>query len=163
VAKARAKGAAEAKALVQARLAQAHAREATTADAGVGVSHESAVGLGADTGTDTDKDAGAGTDAERIFSGEAFTGTEALALGLVDGLGTMHEVLAERFKQKGQVPEFWYVNRKPRLFPSLRGIMGGGAGISGSTAGAFMGHAEAAALNAVVAAERDDGGPLLRY
>ena len=169
VAKARAKGAAEAKALVQARLAQAHARVATTADADVGVSHESDVGLGTDTGTgtgtgtDTDKDTGAGTDAARIFSGKAFTGTEALALGLVDGLGTMHEVLAERFKEKGQVPEFWYVNRKPRFFPSLRGMMGGGASISGSTAGAFMGSVEAAALHAAVAAGHDDGVPPLRY
>jgi signal peptide peptidase SppA len=36
-------------------------------------------------------------DAEDLFSGEVWTGTKAAELGLVDGLGTMREVLAKRY------------------------------------------------------------------
>jgi signal peptide peptidase SppA len=36
-------------------------------------------------------------DGEDLFSGEVWTGTKAAELGLVDGLGTLREVLAKRF------------------------------------------------------------------
>lgn len=34
---------------------------------------------------------------EKIFTGEAFTGTQALELGLIDGLGDMHSILKEEY------------------------------------------------------------------
>jgi signal peptide peptidase SppA len=38
-----------------------------------------------------------------IFSGDVFLGEEALRLGLIDGLGTMEEVLHERFGKGAQI------------------------------------------------------------
>ena len=43
------------------------------------------------------------TDTE-LFNGEVWTGARALELGLVDGLGTAHAVLAERFPDAELVP-----------------------------------------------------------
>ena len=37
---------------------------------------------------------------DELFSGRFWTGTKALELGLVDGLGAMHDVLAERFGEQ---------------------------------------------------------------
>lgn len=40
-----------------------------------------------------------------LFEGQIWTGTRALELGLVDGLGTLHTVLKERFGDKVKLPE----------------------------------------------------------
>jgi signal peptide peptidase SppA len=44
-----------------------------------------------------DRLAGGNADGEDLFSGEVWTGTRAAELGLVDGLGTLREVLAKRY------------------------------------------------------------------
>jgi serine protease SohB len=44
------------------------------------------------------------TDAE-IFEGQIWTGRQALELGLIDGLGNLHEILQERFGRKVRLPQ----------------------------------------------------------
>ncbi|NVJ98995.1 MAG: S49 family peptidase [Alphaproteobacteria bacterium] len=54
----------------------------------------------------------------RIFSGDVFTGTEAVKMGLVDGVGDMRSVLRDRFGKKVQMRLVG--ERKPRLGSMLR-------------------------------------------
>jgi signal peptide peptidase SppA len=52
------------------------------------------------------------TDTANLFTGEVWTGAQAVGLGLVDGLGTARGVLAERFPDAEVVP---VEGRKPLL------------------------------------------------
>jgi len=61
---------------------------------------------------------------DELFSGRFWTGVKALDLGLVDGLGTMHDVLASRF---GEQLELVAVQPK-RPFLSFAGPAGSAAG-----------------------------------
>ena len=61
---------------------------------------------------------------EELFSGRFWTGTKALELGLVDGLGTMHDVLADRF---GDQIDLVAVQPKRQLL-SFAGPAGSAAG-----------------------------------
>lgn len=66
----------------------------------------------------------------RIFSGEVFTGTEAVKMGLVDSIGDVRGVLRDRFGKKVQTRLIG--ERKPRLGAMLglgRGDAQGQAGI----------------------------------
>lgn len=58
----------------------------------------------------------------RIFSGEVFTGHEAVKLGLIDGIGDIRTILRERFGEK--VKMRIYADKPPRLGGLLR--LGGG-------------------------------------
>jgi len=49
----------------------------------------------------------------RIFSGEVFTGTEAVKLGLIDGIGDVRTILRARFGRKVKFRA--YTEKKPRL------------------------------------------------
>lgn len=61
---------------------------------------------------------------EELFSGQFWTGTKALELGLIDGLGAMHDVLAERF---GETLDLVAVQPKRQLL-SFAGPAGAAAG-----------------------------------
>jgi len=58
----------------------------------------------------------------RIFSGEVFTGTEALKMGLVDGIGDARTILRARFGKNVKVRT--YGEKKQRL-GTLLGLRGG--------------------------------------
>mmetsp|Transcript_48528 Transcript_48528/g.122518 ORF Transcript_48528/g.122518 Transcript_48528/m.122518 type:complete len:122 (+) Transcript_48528:1-366(+) len=53
-------------------------------------------------------------DPEDVFTGEAFTGPQALELGLIDGLGDMHSVLKREY---GPQVVLRRVNRPSRMPP----------------------------------------------
>jgi signal peptide peptidase SppA len=63
---------------------------------------------------------------EELFSGEAWTGSRAVGLGLVDGLGTMRHVLSERFPDAHPV----FVEPRRSLLARL-GAGGPAAGFGG--------------------------------
>ncbi len=73
-----------------------------------------------------------------LFTGEVWTGTRALELGLIDGLGTARGVLGERFPDAELVP---VEGRKPLL--ARLGFAGPGAGTE-----LFLGIVEAARIRA---------------
>jgi signal peptide peptidase SppA len=74
-----------------------------------------------------------------LFTGEVWTGSRALELGLIDGLGTARGVLGERFPDAELVP---VEGRKPLLARlGLGGPPGAGADL-------FLGIAEAARIRA---------------
>ncbi|WP_295814716.1 S49 family peptidase, partial [uncultured Nitratireductor sp.] len=66
------------------------------------------------------------SDDPELFTGAFWTGTRALELGLVDGLGDMRSVLKERYGKK----------TKLALITQPRGLLGRKLGISGSAANA---------------------------
>ena len=65
---------------------------------------------------------------DELFSGQFWTGLKALELGLVDGLGTMYEVLADRFGDKLEI----VVIQPKRQFLSFSGPAGEAAGKAGA-------------------------------
>jgi signal peptide peptidase SppA len=77
-----------------------------------------------------------------LFTGEVWTGSRALELGLVDGLGTARGVLGERFPDAELVP---VEGRKPLL---ARLGLGGASGAMGSGTDLLLGIAEAARIHA---------------
>ena len=46
------------------------------------------------------------SDDKELFSGAFWTGRRALDLGVVDGIGDMHQVLQQRFGKNVKMPEF---------------------------------------------------------
>ncbi|WP_214365825.1 S49 family peptidase [Pseudonocardia sp. H11422] len=85
------------------------------------------------------------TDAD-LFSGEVWTGSRAVELGLVDGLGTARGVLGERFADAELVP---VESRKPllaRLGLGAPAASGGPAGLS--SVDGLLGLAQAAEVRA---------------
>jgi signal peptide peptidase SppA len=77
-----------------------------------------------------------------LFTGEVWTGSRALELGLVDGLGTVRGVLGERFPDAELVP---VEGRKPLL---ARLGLGGPPGALGTGTDLLLGIAEAARIRA---------------
>ena len=77
-------------------------------------------------------------DAE-LFSGRAWTGRQALGLGLVDGLGDMRSVMQEQFGDKAR---FLLCSEQPS--PSIRDLFGLGSG-GGSGGGGPLQRLAAAA------------------
>lgn len=71
----------------------------------------------------------AGRDDE-LFSGRAWTGRQALKLGLVDGLGDMRSVMQEQFGEKAR---FLLCSEAPQ--PSIRDVFGLGSLLGGGSAG----------------------------
>ena len=65
---------------------------------------------------------------DELFSGQFWTGLKALELGLVDGLGTMYEVLADRFGDKLEI----VIIQPKRQFLSFSGPAGEAAGKAGA-------------------------------
>jgi signal peptide peptidase SppA len=78
-----------------------------------------------------------------LFTGEVWTGAKALELGLVDGLGTARDVLAERFPDAELVP---MEGRRPLL--ARLGIAPAAAATSVINTDAFLGLAQAAEIRA---------------
>lgn len=77
-----------------------------------------------------------------LFTGEVWTGSRALELGLVDGLGTARGVLGERFPDAELVP----VDGRSPLLARLG--LGGPAGAAGTGTDLLLGIAEAARIRA---------------
>lgn len=73
--------------------------------------------------------AGKLTGHEDLFSGDYWTGEEAVSLGLVDGLSTYHKVLDEEFGSEHALD----YSQKPGLFGQLPGIAEVFASSAGST------------------------------
>lgn len=78
-----------------------------------------------------------------LFTGEVWTGARAVELGLVDGLGTAREVLAERFPDAELVP---VEGRRPLL--ARLGLAGAPAAGPALGADLLLGIAEAARIRA---------------
>ncbi|WP_342642985.1 S49 family peptidase [Rhodoligotrophos ferricapiens] len=71
---------------------------------------------------------------EELFSGQFWAGTKALGLGLVDGLGDMHSVLASKLGEEPKLRvigarENWLTRRLGRI-PGLFGTGGGAPDLS---------------------------------
>ena len=64
---------------------------------------------------------------EPLFTGSFWTGNRAKQLGLIDGIGSMHSILTERFGEKLRIK---YVTQKKGLFSLAGGSAGMGSGIS---------------------------------
>ena len=64
---------------------------------------------------------------DELFSGQFWTGVKARELGLVDGLGAMHDVLSERFGDKLEIVAV----QPKRQFLSFSGPVGEAAGRAG--------------------------------
>ena len=64
---------------------------------------------------------------DELFSGQFWTGVKARELGLVDGLGTMHDVLSDRFGDKLEIVAV----QPKRQFLSFSGPAGEAAGRAG--------------------------------
>ncbi|MDQ2709796.1 MAG: S49 family peptidase [Actinomycetota bacterium] len=72
--------------------------------------------------------------ADELFTGEVWTGAAALSHGLVDGLGTLREILADRFPDAEPVA---VEGRKPLLAKlGLAGMSSGGGVVGGAALGA---------------------------
>jgi ClpP class serine protease len=65
-----------------------------------------------------------------LFTGEVWTGRRALELGLIDGIGSPHEVLKERYPDAEPVG---VEPRKPLLARLGVGVLGGVPGLGTST------------------------------
>jgi signal peptide peptidase SppA len=67
---------------------------------------------------------------DALFNGEFWTGTQARELGLIDGLGTLHGVLEERFGREVRIARF---EAKPRFrLPFLGGLTESDGGVARS-------------------------------
>ena len=73
----------------------------------------------------------AASDAE-VFEGQVWTGEGALALGLIDGLGTLHGILKARYGDKVKLPQIsatrsWWQRRLGMGFatPDPRALVDG--------------------------------------
>jgi signal peptide peptidase SppA len=66
-----------------------------------------------------------------LYTGEVWTGRRAVELGLIDGIGTSHEVLAERFPDAEPVG---VEPRKPLLARLGVGVLGGVPGLTTAAA-----------------------------
>ncbi len=75
----------------------------------------------------------------KIFSGEVFTGHEAVKLGLIDDLGDLREVLRNRF---GEKVKFQVLGEKKSRFGALLGLRQRGDIKVGHTDGSFGGMAD---------------------
>lgn len=104
---------------------------------------------------------------EDVFSGKAFLGKEALSLGLVDGIGTMHNTLQKHLEDegKGRSPRYWYMNRRRGLSSLLGAHLSSSFHdstsafmTSGPAVTSFMGGDAAAAMAGV---SINDGGQIL--
>lgn len=78
-------------------------------------------------------------DAADLFTGEVWTGSRAVELGLVDGLGTARAVLAERFPDAEPIP---VEGRKPLL--ARLGLAGSPAAGGGGAVDLLLGLSQAA-------------------
>ncbi|HEY1967242.1 MAG TPA: S49 family peptidase [Pseudonocardia sp.] len=89
----------------------------------------------------------AGEDAE-LFTGEVWTGREAVKLGLIDGLGTPREVLAERFPDAEPV---LVEGRKPLLarLGVGAGLGSGAVGLGGNISGTLLAELAGELLGAI--------------
>ncbi|WND03265.1 S49 family peptidase [Temperatibacter marinus] len=67
------------------------------------------------------------SESEHLFSGDVFTGAEAVKLGLVDDIGDLRAVIKEKFGPKATIK--WIGDKKPRLSK----LVGLSAGIKGAT------------------------------
>lgn len=102
---------------------------------------------------------------EDVFSGKAFLGGEALSLGLVDGIGTMHATLQKHFEDegRGRSPRYWYMNRRRGLSALLGSHVSSSLGSTsafatcGPALASFM-AAEAAATTTTTGIPVNGGG-----
>jgi ClpP class serine protease len=78
-----------------------------------------------------------------LFTGEVWTGTRALELGLIDGLGTARAVLGRRFPDADLVP----VEGRKSLLARLGLPNAPAAGVTGTDL--LLGLAEAARIRAI--------------
>lgn len=62
---------------------------------------------------------------DELFSGRAWTGNQALSLGLIDGVGSLKDIMKEKF---GDRTRFLLCSESPQ--PGLRDILGFGSGSS---------------------------------
>jgi signal peptide peptidase SppA len=84
-----------------------------------------------------------GTDGADLFTGEVWTGAAAAELGLIDGLGTLREIIEQRFPDaepvvvEGRKPLLARLGVGPGLAALLPGMLAGDGAAGGTIRGGF--------------------------